>query len=100
MVGWRRRMRRSPLDEPPEMRLRASISSSHLIKMIGGQKCKSRPRLLRTAIGGAGLWSREILPQSGGDLFQRPVDLIAGDNKRRGDANRVPMCVLGEDASG
>ena len=45
-------------------------------------------------------WSREILTQSGGDLFQRPVDLIAGDNKRRGDANRVPMCVLGEDASG
>ena len=25
-------------------------------------------------------WSREILPQSGGDLFQRPVYLVAGDN--------------------
>ena len=53
-----------------------------------------------TAVGGAAQWSREILPQSGGDLFQRPVDLIAGDNKRRGDANRVLMRVLGEDASG
>ena len=44
----------------------------------GMQACIRTSRT--TAVGGAGQWSREILPQSGGDLFQRPVDLIAGDN--------------------
>src|SRR5713101_7130820 len=43
--------------------------------------------------------SREILPQRGSDLLQRPVDLIAGDHKWRGDADRVSMGVLGKDAS-
>ncbi len=43
--------------------------------------------------------SREILPQGGSDLLQRPVDLIAGDHKWRGDADRVLMGVLRKDAS-
>src|SRR5258708_13163072 len=43
--------------------------------------------------------SREILPQRGPDLLQRPVDLVARDHKWRGDADRVSMGVLGKDAS-
>src|SRR5258706_15593891 len=43
--------------------------------------------------------SREILRQRGADLLQRPVDLIAGDHKWRGDADRVPVRVLGKGAS-
>jgi hypothetical protein len=35
------------------------------------------------------------MPQSGSDLLQRPVDLIAGDYKWRGDADCVFMGVLG-----
>jgi hypothetical protein len=43
--------------------------------------------------------SREIPPQSGSDLLQRPVDLISGNHKRRRDADRVSMGVPGKDAS-
>src|SRR5882724_9404372 len=43
--------------------------------------------------------SREILPQRGSDLLQRPVDLVAGDHKWRGDADGVSVGVLGKDAS-
>src|SRR5258705_13647204 len=43
--------------------------------------------------------SREILRQRGADLLQRPVDLIAGDHKWRGDADRVHVRVLGKGAS-
>jgi len=39
------------------------------------------------------------MPQSGSDLLQRPVDLIAGDHKWRGDADGVFMSVLSKDAS-
>src|ERR1700692_3313120 len=41
--------------------------------------------------------SREIVPQSGFDPLQRPVDLIAGDHKWRADADRVFMGILGKD---
>jgi hypothetical protein len=41
------------------------------------------------------LSSREIMPQGGFDLLQRPFDLIAGDHKWRGDADGVFMGVLG-----
>src|SRR5258705_4588262 len=43
--------------------------------------------------------SRKILPQRGSDLLQRPVDLVAGDHKWRGDADGVSVGVLGKDAS-
>src|ERR1700694_1871454 len=43
--------------------------------------------------------SRKILPQGAFDLLQRPVDLIAGDHKWRGDADCVLMGVLRKDAS-
>jgi hypothetical protein len=43
--------------------------------------------------------SREILPQSGFDPFQGPIDLILSDHKRRCDADRVFMGVLGKNAS-
>ena len=46
-----------------------------------------------------GLPSREILRQSGTNFVQRPVDLIASDNQRRGDTDRVFMRVLGKDTS-
>src|SRR6202158_4501719 len=42
--------------------------------------------------------SRKILPQRGSDRLQRPVDLIAGDHKWRGDADRVFMSVLRKEA--
>jgi hypothetical protein len=42
--------------------------------------------------------SRKILRQDRGELLQRPVDLVAGDHQRRGDADRVFMGILGEDA--
>ena len=40
--------------------------------------------------------SRQIVSQNGSDLLQHPIDLIAGDHKWRGDANRVSMGILGE----
>jgi hypothetical protein len=42
--------------------------------------------------------SRQILRQDRGELLERPVDLVAGDHQRRGDADRVLMGILGEDA--
>ena len=42
--------------------------------------------------------SRKILRQDRGELLERPVDLVAGDHQRRGDADRVFMGILGEDA--
>jgi hypothetical protein len=41
--------------------------------------------------------SRQIVPQSGSDPLQRPVDLIAGDHKWRADADCVFMGILGKD---
>ena len=38
------------------------------------------------------------LPERSFDPLQRPVDLIAGYHKRRGDADRVFMGILGKDA--
>src|SRR5580698_6349523 len=41
---------------------------------------------------------REILSQRGSEPVQRPVNLVAGDYKWRGDADHVFMGVLGKDA--
>src|SRR6202140_2407384 len=67
-------------------RARSRPARSELTKVAPSLDCRGRP-------------SREILLQGGADLLQRPVDLIAGDDKRRGDADCVFMSVLGEDAS-
>ena len=42
--------------------------------------------------------SRQILRQGRGELLQCPVDLVAGDHQRRGDADRVFMGIPAEDA--
>jgi hypothetical protein len=42
--------------------------------------------------------SRQILCQGRGKLLECPVDLVAGDHQRRGDADRMLMGILGEDA--
>src|SRR5437762_11954384 len=41
---------------------------------------------------------REVLRQGRGEPLQLAVDLVAGDHQRRGDADRVLMGILGEDA--
>src|SRR5207245_10728547 len=63
---------------------------------VGGGmvRCWARPALQSSDAGP----SREILRQRRGELLQRPVDLVAGDHQRRGDADRVLVGILGEDA--
>ena len=39
------------------------------------------------------------MPQGGSDLIERPVDLIGGNYQLRGNADRMFMRVLGQDAS-
>ena len=43
--------------------------------------------------------SRQILLQRRLDLLQRPVDLVVGDDQRRGDADGVVVGLLGEQAA-
>src|SRR6266436_9421008 len=68
--------------------LRCGVRAKHkpLARFGGGDGCRALP-------------SGKILRQRGPDPLQRPLDLLGGDHKWRGDADRVDVRVLGKDAS-
>jgi hypothetical protein len=84
---------------PPRRRRSLPACGSILIRIVIARNEPGRQRHAVDIEGHAALPSREILLQGGSDLLQRPVDLIAGDHKWRGDADRVLMGVLRKDAS-